>query len=285
MKKNQLLILLLLTLICIKSQGQLTVNVGTGTLPSAFSPIVKSYECIAYEGIYLSSEIIYAGNILTFGYNRVDGTDTLPFDSINIYMKLTNLSTLSNGNVDYNGYTLVYSGIFPNNSGSGWREVILDTNMFYDPTFNLGVLVVKNFQPASANTPVSPRWHYTTTTGTRARRYYGALAVNTQTSLTATTVLSNVRINLGTIGLLEITPDFYTVFPNPSSGTVNIKIHDKRNINFELTDLSGRKLVSKELSAFETIDVNKFSSGVYTLLFYDEDKKLLSTQKIVIDNQ
>lgn len=80
-----------------------TVVVGTSSLISAFSPIVKSYECVAYEAIYLSTEIGYSGSISSFGFNRVDGTDTLPFDSVSIFMKQTAFTSLTAGNVDTTG--------------------------------------------------------------------------------------------------------------------------------------------------------------------------------------
>jgi len=47
-------------------------------------------------------------------------------------MKHTSASTLSTGTYSTAGYTLVYSGSFPNNSSSGWMEVELDTRFEYN---------------------------------------------------------------------------------------------------------------------------------------------------------
>jgi Secretion system C-terminal sorting domain len=267
--------------------AQQQIIVGTGTLVSAFSPIVRSYDYVAYEAIYLSSEINTSGNITKFAYNRTDGTNTDPIDSINIYMQENSIATLSAGNLDYTSYNLVYSGVFPNDSGDGWREVILDSVFSYTGTGNLQVLVTKGYQAAVGNTPISPRWYYTTSTGgNRARRYYGAVPLSTSTALSATTVTSNIRIEIGTVGLVELIPDVATIYPNPTNNKINIKFHNQAQDNYivTITDISGRNVFSKTLSTEKEISIKDLSTGIYQFNLTDDSGKIIHSEKIIVQN-
>ncbi len=84
-----------------------------------------------------------AGSIKSLAYHKDSGGDTSPIESVNIYLKHTNQTSLSSGNYNLNGYTLVYSGSFPNISTSGWMEVNLSPMFSYDGESNLGILVIK----------------------------------------------------------------------------------------------------------------------------------------------
>ena len=141
------------------------VILGTDSAISSFSPIIRSYDYCIYEVIYTSAEIGIAGTINKLGFQRVDGTNIDPIDSVSIYMTHTPLTNLSAGAFSTSGYSLVYKGSFPNDAGSGWREVALDAPFVYDGINNLLVLAVKGYQPAVGITPISPRWYYTSTAG------------------------------------------------------------------------------------------------------------------------
>ncbi len=281
-------ILLLPVFIClhagiIHAQVQ-TITVGSGAMISAFSPIVKTYEYVAYEAIYLSSEINASGAISSYGFNRVDGTDTLPFDSVSIFMKQTALTSLANGNYDTTGYVLVYSGVFPNNDGTGWREVTLQTPFVYTLTSNLGVMVVKHFQTATANTPVSPRWYYSSVTPNRARRYYGATPVSSATTLTATNVLSNIRMTIGTVGFIEINKSNFSVFPNPTSEYLTVNMSDLKEAQIELSDITGKKVLRASVVSGTPLPVGHLSDGMYVLRIYHTNGNLMATEKLCIKN-
>jgi|GEM_PF-1997506 len=259
-----------------------TVVVGTSSLISAFSPIVKSYECVAYEAIYLSTEIGYSGSISSFGFNRVDGTDTLPFDSVSIFMKQTAFTSLTAGNVDTTGYTLVYEGPFPNNGGIGWREVALDTSFTYSTSSNLSVMVFKHTQTATLSTPVSPRWYYTSVSSNRSRRYYGAIPISSVTSLSATNVLSDIRITVGTVGIVDISAGLFSVYPNPTNGIIHIVLHNSEISSLKISDINGR--IVKEMYNLKdgSLDLTNLKDGVYNLQFFDKSKNNIATRIIVV---
>ena len=286
MKKIYLKVVLFLSVsLCslsiLNAQTQ-TVVVGTSSLVSAFSPIVKSYECVGYEAIYLSSEIGYSGAISSYGFNRVDGTDTLPFDSVSIFMKQTALVSMTSGTIDTAGYTRVYDGVFPNNGGAGWREVTLNTPFVYSNTSNFSVLVFKHTQTAIAGTPVSPRWYYTSVTPNRARRYYGTSPMAWGPNLSATNVLSDIRMTIGTVGIVDISAGLCSVYPNPSDGQVNIVVHNERVAAMVVSDMYGKIVTDVSEVKELTLDLRNFSNGIYTIQFFDNTRQLMTTRKIVL---
>jgi hypothetical protein len=162
MKRGLLSIYLLIaTLFLGNVSSAQNVILGSGTAISVFSPINRTNDYCVYEVIYLQSQIALPGTISTIGFQRFDGTNTDSIENVRIYLKHTNLSQIAAGTYDTTGYTQVFAGSFPNDAGAGWREVALSTPFVYDNVNNLQVLVVKDYQPAIANTPVTPRWLYT----------------------------------------------------------------------------------------------------------------------------
>jgi len=147
------------------------IIIGTGTTTSYTNPINRFYNYSATEGIYLQSEIGQSGNILNIAYYKGSGTDLNPIDSVYIYLKHTTATTLATGTFDMTGYTLVYSGQYPNTVTDGWLAVDLPTPFNYNNTDNLQILVLKYFQ-AYIGTTLSPNWRYTTTTPTYMSRQY-----------------------------------------------------------------------------------------------------------------
>ncbi|MEN6445766.1 MAG: C25 family cysteine peptidase [Candidatus Cloacimonas sp.] len=168
----------------------LPVIIGTGTGQQSY-PIDRYYNYSAHEAIYLASEIGMPGMIKSIAYYKASGADTNPIDNVTIYMKLTSSNSLSTGNYDLNGYTLVYSGSFPNNAVSGWMEVNLNPMFFFDGVNNLSILCIKGFQSWISNYPY---WTYTNTTANRARQNRSDSA--SPTNLSSTTNLPNLRMKM-----------------------------------------------------------------------------------------
>lgn len=261
------------------------VIVGTDQMISAFSPIYRVNDYGAYEILYLSTEINVSGTISRLAFERVDGTNTDPIENVSLYMKQSALSALSSGNFSDTGYTLVYSGTFPNDSGNGWREVILDQPFYYDNTSNLQVLMVKGYQTAIGNTPVSPRWYYTQGVNTRARRYYGSNPVDTSVTMNAVTVHSNVRLDFGTVGIREIFPGNFYVFPNPSAGNVTFHTGDLRNteeVRLVIYDLSGKRVVEKICSGNSNLTLENIPPGLYMYEFTGTASGFYASGKFII---
>ncbi|HOY85711.1 MAG TPA: S8 family serine peptidase, partial [Candidatus Syntrophosphaera sp.] len=165
-----------------------TIIIGEGTGSQTY-PIDRYYNYSGHEAIYLASQIGSACTIKSLGFYKASGADVNPIEAVSIYMKQTTASTLASGAYSTDGYTLVYSGTFPNTATSGWMEVELNSLFAYDGTSNLAILTVKGFQQYIDEYPF---WTYTTTTGNQARQNRNDDAQ--PTSLTASTNLPNLKL-------------------------------------------------------------------------------------------
>lgn len=168
----------------------LEVFIGTGTGLQGY-PLDRWYNYSVHEAIYLMSEIEFPGIIKSLAFHKAGGSDTSTIENVSIYMKLTNSSTLSNGIYSTDGYTLVYSGSFPNDGSYGWKEVDLDDMFFYDASGNLSILTVKGYQSYVSS---YPQWSYTNTGGNRARQSRSDSSL--PSSLTASNYLPNLRLKM-----------------------------------------------------------------------------------------
>lgn len=249
------------------------VSVGAGTTYSVFSPLCRTNDYCVYEIIYLDSEIVLSGNITDFAFQRYDGTNVDPIQNVSLFMKLTTDAQLSSGLYSEIGYQLVYQGAWPNDAGGGWREVTLVSPFSYDGTSNLQILVVKGYEPSVAGQPVTPRWYYSVngTGSNRARRYYGSVAIDSTTSLTTINYNSNARLTFGSVGLVEITPGALSIYPNPVSEKLQIKLKEHKQgdlISFDLFDIGGRNIVHQFISEDAEIDLSDFTKGLYFYRVY-----------------
>jgi len=168
----------------------LLVSIGSGTAAQSY-PIDRYYNYSVHEAIYLASEIGTSCTIKSLGFYKASGTDINPIQSVSIYMKHTTATSLATGNYSTTGYTLVFSGDFPNTATTGWMEVNLDDMFAYNSEQNLSILVVKNFQQYVNN---YPQWAYTAVNPARARQNRSDSAM--PTSLTASANLPNLHLRV-----------------------------------------------------------------------------------------
>lgn len=166
------------------------ISIGTGTSAQSY-PLDRYYNYSAHEAIYLASEIAMAGNIKSIGFNKASGGDVNVIEAVSIYMKHTTANTLSNGDYSLSGYTLVYSGNFPNTASSGTMEVDLANMFSYNGVQNLSLLVVKGYQQWINNYPY---WTYSTTSTTRVRQNRSDSSA--PTSLTTSSNLPNLILKV-----------------------------------------------------------------------------------------
>ncbi|MEO0075601.1 MAG: hypothetical protein ABIK31_05790, partial [candidate division WOR-3 bacterium] len=167
------------------------IIIGTGTTSSPYQPVYRYWNYSTHEVIYLQSEINVAGIITDIAWNKASGTDVNPIENVTIYMKEDATATMTSGDYSLTGYTQVYSGTFPNNAQSGWMNITLDTPFAFNNINNLHILVLKGYQYWISNYP----YYYYTTTATNMARY-GYSDDYQPTSLTATTMRPNVRLNI-----------------------------------------------------------------------------------------
>ena len=168
----------------------LEVLIGAGTQTQSY-PLDRYYNYSAHEAIYLASEIGVAGTLKSIAFHKASGGDTNPVEAVSVYLKNTSQTSLASGNYSTAGYTLVYSGSFPNNAASGWMEVDLNPMFTYDGVSNLAVLTVKGYQPWISGYPY---WSYSTTPGNRARQNRSDSAA--PTNLLASPNLPNLRLEI-----------------------------------------------------------------------------------------
>lgn len=97
----------------------------------------------------------------------------------------------------------------------------------------------------------------------------------------------NREDNTTSISVVESNKLKIAVYPNPSSGDVNIDINTviKDRVLITITDVSGRSIYKNEvdINSFRKITINKnafVSSGTYTIQF--SSSQGISSQKIVI---
>jgi len=146
------------TTICEGSSVMLSVpflqgndTVGFGTTNSNATPMNRFYDYSASETIYMNSELGFSGKINSIGFNKVSGANTDAIAAVSIYMKSTT-DSVPGTTASTAGYTLVYSGSFPNTAPSGWMNQALTTPFDYS-TGNLSVLIVKGYQAYTSDRP------------------------------------------------------------------------------------------------------------------------------------
>jgi hypothetical protein len=70
------------------------------------------------------------------------------------------------------------------------------------------------------------------------------------------------------------------VFPNPSNGKIKISESEFENVWLSITDSKGKVLINKKYIKNEILDLEKYSSGIYFLNVYADEKRY--TEKIII---
>lgn len=74
------------------------------------------------------------------------------------------------------------------------------------------------------------------------------------------------------------------VYPNPSTGFINISNLNADITSIEITDMAGRRLIVKNttFSELEIIDATNFSMGCYQVNFRNNLNEIIGTQKLII---
>jgi hypothetical protein len=91
-----------------------------------------------------------------------------------------------------------------------------------------------------------------------------------------------VRLLTGTgwIGLEENTLEGVNVYPNPSTGLVNVSNDNNLENNIVVTDLAGRQVFSTQVNTATTFDLSAVGTGVYVVTVSNENGKLV--ERVVI---
>lgn len=193
------------------------VTIGTGT--NYVRPINRYYNYSASEHIYLKSEINQAGNICEFALSKALGDASISVNDVSIYFKHTTSTTLGNGSTSTVGYTMVYSGAFPNNIASGWTNVTLATPFAYNNVDNLQVLIIKGYEAWTSNYPT---YNATNLSSSRSRYWAsdGLAFQNNSSYLSQSYDRPNARFNLSCTS--PTAPLCVSSPTSPSNGTTGV---------------------------------------------------------------
>lgn len=153
------------------------ITIGNGTGSTTSQPISTFYNYSASEMIYLASEMGTTANITSIAFDKASGNSTQEVNDVFIYMKMTTATDYGTGVTPFttslSGYTLVWSGNFPN-AGTGWQTVTLNAPFQYnDLSKNLAVFVVNNSGAGIASG--RPQYRYTTTSPVKHNGNFGTL--------------------------------------------------------------------------------------------------------------
>jgi len=89
------------------------------------------------------------------------------------------------------------------------------------------------------------------------------------------------KITDETINLVKISRGF-TIYPNPSSSTIDIKMKDSQFKKVSITTIDGKMVYERKVEPTDTtqIDVSRYANGVYIINITSEDDELL-TEKLI----
>ena len=95
------------------------------------------------------------------------------------------------------------------------------------------------------------------------------------------TLVSNMaNCNLSRIAETSDFKNYFSVFPNPASETLNINVFESGEYDMKLITNSGKTIIVDKISANKSIDISTLSTGVYFLELSSSARSF--TQKIII---
>jgi len=76
--------------------------------------------------------------------------------------------------------------------------------------------------------------------------------------------------------------DYVSAFPNPFTSSFYVKNNgDGKNLWVELTDMEGKTIFKKNMSApQEEFDISSYANGIYFLKVFNADNQLIKTLKV-----
>jgi hypothetical protein len=121
----------------------------------------------------------------------------------------------------------------------------------------------------------------TTTKGNTIRQLKTDLANKHDTlyvgsNITTDTLKISIRTGLANSSLVL---NSLKVYPNPAATLLNIELEKPGYFIAKLSSVTGQTIITPTSG---TIDISNLSNGVYILTVYDENNKLISTNKVLI---
>jgi hypothetical protein len=234
---------------------------------------------VAYDSLSLYNDFFANPNVTSYKY-KITALDTCGHETLlSNYHNTIHLQYLGSGNLQWTVYTieneqnpvLYYTVLRDDNSTGnflpisstipGGNSTFTDINFSSYPNaaYRVDVVWSRNCVPSRILSPL----------------------INTSISR------SNVkRIQSSPNGLSEIDLNkFVSIFPNPASSIINVKINTAliKNSMLELYDITGKLIVSQKIvNEDNALNINALSNGIYTVRILSDNKQLV---KRIIKNQ
>ena len=147
------------------------------------------------------------------------------------------------------------------------------------------ILVMAFFSPVFvyAQEVVSTAGEVFSVSGSSISYTLGELVINTENSGTLEITQGFQQSNWIYLGVENYAPDFQvTIFPNPISNELNIRVADFENVSYQMFDATG-KLVKQNILTGEitVVDVQQFATGMYTITLLNGNQDFLKTIKLI----
>jgi uncharacterized repeat protein (TIGR01451 family) len=97
-----------------------------------------------------------------------------------------------------------------------------------------------------------------------------------------TPVITNTAVTtITTMGTEVYNQQLFSAYPNPATGSVNIKLQDAASASIKITNVLGKTVLTSQMNGTEsTLDIAALSSGVYFITLQAGSTQ--STQKIIV---
>lgn len=88
--------------------------------------------------------------------------------------------------------------------------------------------------------------------------------------------------NLGTVtSLQELIEPLVFVGPNPTSDVLNVFLYNQSKARVIITDVSGKIMLSEDVSVQKSFDVSHYANGIYTVDIRNNSGEVIKTTKVV----
>ena len=84
-------------------------------------------------------------------------------------------------------------------------------------------------------------------------------------------------------------PNYFTIYPNPSNGVINITGNFNQIESIKIYDLKGSLVFTsnlsenKKISTYKILNVDHLQNGIYVLSYKNDNRKI--TKKLIINKQ
>jgi hypothetical protein len=257
-----------------------TTGVVTAVVPNANNPSVNSAFYLqdgegAWNGIY----VFNPNNTFEVG-NEIEITATVEERFGNTQLAFVSNSTIINEQASLPTATVITTG--QANSEEAWEGVLVTVDMAEctNASAAFGLWLVND---GSGVLEIGNSMHMAVRANNNFYKITGPILYTFDDYQLQPRGAVDV-VNLGTVNISEIAAnDVFGLYPNPSSGLVNINLMQANNPRIEIANVVGQLVYQNEPSVNQgvfQVDLAQFNSGIYLVSVISEGKRF--TQKLIV---